>query len=114
MKQIPELRNGYKNPKHLKRVRELPCCACIESKKEQRYKTEAHHLIGCGMGLKASDLKTIPLCTFHHDGRIPGFSIHSTVLKKWEEDFKSQNFFLEQTWKILGTDKALEGLYGSN
>jgi hypothetical protein len=39
----------------------LPCCVC------GFWPVEVHHIrAGVGMGQKASDLETIPLCVWHH------------------------------------------------
>jgi hypothetical protein len=47
---------------HLARVRALGCCICSGS-------ASAHHIrTGQGMGQKASDYETIPLCHYHHQG----------------------------------------------
>ena len=53
------------NPKHLRFIRGLPCAIC------GRPDSEAHHLLRGpvrGMGLKAGDDWTIPLCSAHHRG----------------------------------------------
>jgi hypothetical protein len=47
---------------YLARVRELPCCACSQ----QQTETEAHHRTGAGLGIKASDYETMPLCVLCH------------------------------------------------
>lgn len=47
---------------YLKRVRRLPCAVC------PRIALVAHHsTVGRGMGQKASDYDTMPLCHEHHD-----------------------------------------------
>ena len=49
------------DPAHLARVASLPCCACGASP------VEVHHIRdGVGMGQRASDHETIPLCPYHH------------------------------------------------
>jgi len=96
-----QYRNGYKDETRLKAVRKLPCLACQIDKEAQTTKTEAHHLIGFGIGLKPSDLYTIPLCHIHHNGGIEGESIHSTVLEVWEKTFDSQERLLEKTNRLL-------------
>ncbi len=46
---------------HLARIAMLPCCVC------GYWPVEVHHIrSGVGMGQKASDLETIPLCVWHH------------------------------------------------
>jgi hypothetical protein len=47
--------------KELDRVRALPCSKCGHPPR-----SDAHHLTGAGMGLKASDKTTIPLCRSCH------------------------------------------------
>lgn len=47
------------NPKYLAWIRAKPCCGCGNPN------TEAHHVIGLGMGIMgdtASDIHTIPVC----------------------------------------------------
>lgn len=49
------------DPAWLARVASLPCCACGASP------VEVHHIrSGYGMGQRASDHETIPLCPWHH------------------------------------------------
>lgn len=54
-----------KDPDHLRRVAEMPCCVCgLEGS------TNAHHLLkapGKGLGLKAWDCYVVPLCFVCHD-----------------------------------------------
>ncbi|WP_432652736.1 DUF968 domain-containing protein [Providencia vermicola] len=52
------------NDSYLQWVKSQPCCVC------NSIAHDAHHLIGHGqggMGTKAHDLFTIPLCRVHHD-----------------------------------------------
>lgn len=57
------------NPKHLARVRELPCCICYEWSLPQMSPTTAHHPIhGRGKNTKVADELAIPLCDGHHQG----------------------------------------------
>jgi hypothetical protein len=109
-----ELRNGFKNPKRLAAIHELPCVACWLKGLKQKYPTEAHHKIGCGLGKKASDNLTMALCDLHHLGRfirdedahlINGWSIHKTPLHRWEEEWKDQDFLIELTNRILKYEK---------
>ena len=58
-----------KNPAHIQRVRQLPCCICSEYGEPQLSPTQAHHCIhGRYSQSKASDDKAIPLCEGHHQG----------------------------------------------
>ena len=103
-KQPEELRNGYKDKARLAAISAMPCIVCKNIGMNQVFKTDCHHLTGCGMGLKASDLLTIPLCQFHHTRGGKGEAVHSGV-KSFEARFGSQNELLEQVNKILENDK---------
>ena len=59
----------YTNKKHLTYVKSLGCCVCNP---DCFGSVQVHHLLKPpnkvrGMGLKASDKFTVPLCAFHHD-----------------------------------------------
>ena len=59
------------------------CCICLRP-------AEIHHLLGIkysGMGQKADDEYTIPLCVEHHRGHI---GIHHLGQRKWESIFGEQ------------------------
>jgi hypothetical protein len=112
LKPPPEERNGFKDPNHRERVRALPCLACKAENIEQRYRTEGHHKIGKGMGLKASDRLMFPLCDLHHNAnfirdidkdKIETWSIHKSILSKWEERWGDQDELIELTNKLLET-----------
>lgn len=49
------------NKRYLARVRRLPCCMC-----GMPGPSEAHHSTGAGLGTKANDTDTMPLCTNCH------------------------------------------------
>ena len=49
-----------RDPAYLGYIRTLECCVCGQTP------TEAHHVETGGIGLKCSDLATIPLCGKHH------------------------------------------------
>lgn len=90
-----ELRNGYKDKKHLGRVALINCVACRKEKAGRITRLEIHHKTGCGMGKKASDLLTIPLCNFHHQSGGRGFALHRGI-DLWEEKFgKQEDLILE-------------------
>lgn len=89
MKAAIELRNGFKDPKRLADIHDLPCVVCSEFGLKQKTKTIAHHRIGKGLGKKASDLLTIALCESHHNTSPDG--IHNMPLHAWEEKFLSQD-----------------------
>jgi len=58
-------RKAWRSREHLDWVKSLPCCIC------GRPADESHHIIGVGhyggMGTKASDALTAPVCREHHD-----------------------------------------------
>lgn len=64
---------AWRSEKHKARIRKMPCVAC------RSICDHAHHIRGVGhmggMGLKAPDSATMPLCTRCHDalhsGRYP-------------------------------------------
>ncbi len=71
------------------KLAEHGCCIC-------RRPTEIHHLIGfkySGMGKKASDENTIPLCVDHHRGHL---GIHHLGQRKWENMYGDQSYHLER------------------
>lgn len=78
-----------KDPKHLARVRKLPCSVCGAAGP-----SEAHHprgyRWGCGMGKKAHDKYVIPLCRFHHH------AYHTMGVDSWEKEFGTHEFHLEK------------------
>ncbi len=51
----------HRSSKHLAFVRSLPCCV-----PDCRRKSDAAHLGGHGMSIKAPDDRTAPLCRHHH------------------------------------------------
>lgn len=50
--------------KRLAAIKELPCVVCGRSPVDAAHSNQSNH--GKGMGLKAYDSKTIPLCRNHH------------------------------------------------
>ena len=95
-----EIRNGFKHNPTLDVVREMPCVCC--KSRHPYYPTEAHHRIGEGGGLKASDLLTFPLCSFHHALYGSNKAIHLIPLNRWEKEFNTQNYFILKTHEQLG------------
>lgn len=68
------------NDNYLQWVKSQPCCVC------NSIADDAHHLIGYGqggIGTKAHDLFTIPLCRIHHD------ELHRDKTE-WEREHGSQ------------------------
>lgn len=103
-----ELRNGYKHPARLAAIHEIPCVVCEKLGVKQRTKTIAHHIIGNGIGKKASDLLTIALCDAHHDSGGSGVAIHKTPLWQWEEMFGTQKELLDKTNQLLESLKDVQ------
>lgn len=80
-----------RDPKHLARVAELPCCVCGSSP------VEVHHIrVHGGTGRKAGDHETIPLCPFHH--RTGGIreAFHAGP-RAWEATYGTQLDHLART-----------------
>ena len=50
--------------KRLEAIRKLPCVVCGRSPVDAAHSNQSSH--GKGIGLKACDTKTIPLCRNHH------------------------------------------------
>ena len=103
LKAPPELRNGYKDQNHLAKIAEMPCIACEIERAPRFTHLEIHHKTGCGIGLKASDLLTIPLCFFHHQSGGRGFAVHQGVLL-WEEKFGTQQDLILKTHARIGLE----------
>jgi hypothetical protein len=100
LKPPKELRNGFKDKERLAKIAAMSCIACDKADLKQLFRTEVHHLIGCGIGKKASDLFTIPLCSFHHRLGNKGEAVHSGI-KSFEANFGTQEDFLIQVNKVI-------------
>lgn len=113
-----ELRNGYKDRKRLAALSKLPCIICSEFEKAKKPgRQEVHHFVGCGIGKKASDLLTIPLCFFHHqankdekDPKKAELSIHG-LTERFEKRFATQFELLKLTNKKLGCEEQYREYY---
>ena len=101
LKAPPELRNGYKDKKHLGKVALMKCVACAKEKAGRNTRLEIHHKTGCGIGKKASDLLTIPLCNFHHQSGGRGLALHRGI-DLWEEKFGTQQDLILQIHERIG------------
>jgi len=69
---------------------EMGCAICGQP-------PQIHHLIGTkwrGMGQKADDRHTIPLCLNHHTGQQ---GIHKVGMRQWEFQYGTQEELLEIT-----------------
>lgn len=61
---------------HMGRIAQMPCAVC------GAFGVHVHHIrTGVGMGRRASNLDTIPLCPEHHQGMT---GIHGCGRKAWE------------------------------
>lgn len=100
LKPDPIYRNGYKDPKRMKAIHNIPCSLCILINEKQTTPTTAHHKHGYGAGRKTSDMLAISLCDSHHQNGSKAF--HKLNRKKWEEEFNTtQEDLLEITNKLL-------------
>lgn len=102
LKPPKELRNGYKDPKRMADIHNLPCVVCFAKGIPQTTKTIAHHKIGMGLGKKASDLLTAALCENHHTG-VDG--VHTLPLHRWEDIYYTQDECIELTNRMLKYEK---------
>ena len=54
---------------HMGRVARLPCVVCKETLGLETFGVQVHHIRdGQGMGERASNWLTVPLCQYHHTG----------------------------------------------
>ena len=103
LKPDPTLRNGYKDPKHLARVAQLPCALCFFLGEKQTTRTTVHHFHGGGMGKKASDRRVTSLCDLHHQKG--EFAFHHIGRVAFEEKFGiDQEGLIEITNRMLKND----------
>lgn len=65
-------------------IRKQPCVACSAGPP-----SEAHHMCGAGMGLRAHDHTVVPLCSGchkdHHEFRGHFYGMDRHERKKWQE-----------------------------
>lgn len=94
-------RSGPKHDRaHLERVKQLPCIVC-----GRPGPSDAHHVRtrpdgqGYGMGQKASDQETIPLCKAHHQDGPEAF--HSGP-RTFRQRFGDERELLTRTLEMLG------------
>jgi len=103
MKPPPELRRGFKDPKRMEAIHNIPCSLCYLKGWTQKTITTAHHKHGEGMGLKVSDLLTCSLCASHHQTGQDAF--HHIGRVAFEKKFNTtQDDLILLTNKLL--DKA--------
>ena len=100
MKPPPELRRGFKDPKRMAAIHDLPCSLCYLKGWKQKTRTTAHHKHGEGMGLKVSDRLSMSLCNAHHQSGQDAF--HHIGRVAFEEKFETtQDQLIEITNKLL-------------
>lgn len=87
-------RRADKDPRHLAKVRRLPCEVC-----GRPGPNDAHHRTGGGMGTKMPDTATIPLCSQHHRD----FHDLTGPFKGWTKERLRE-------WQIRAVMKTLERL----
>jgi len=94
------LRNGFKDPKRLAAIHNLPCSLSYLKGWKQSTPTEAHHKHGGGMGRKASDLLTMSLSREYHTSG--PYAFHHIGREAFEKKFDvSQDDLIEITNKLL-------------
>jgi hypothetical protein len=88
-----------KDPNHLARVAELPCCICEAFGEIQEGRTYVHHTI-CGRfgNRKTPDREVIPLCWHHHQGPL---GIHASR-DAWVRAYGSDRDYIAATLDKLG------------
>lgn len=89
--------------RYMGRVAELGCALCRRLGYGQTPACVHHIRTGVGMGKRASDFDTIPLCPEHHQGND---GIHGMGRKAWERRFGVTELELvEETKKLLGVEQ---------
>lgn len=79
---------------HMGRVAELGCCIC-------KMPAEIHHITaGIGMGQRAGNFDTIPLCPRHHRNGGFGVAVHAGI-KTWQDRYGTEMEMLRQTRELL-------------
>lgn len=88
---------------HLSKVAGLGCIAC-KNLGYGEVPAHVHHIrTGIGMGQRASNYDTIPLCPTHHQQGGHGVAIHAGQ-KTWEANFGTELELLEQVKMELNND----------
>ena len=83
--------------KRLAEIRKLPCVLCGSSPVDAAHSNQSSH--GKGMGLKACDSKTIPLCRSHHVEYDQFQKMNRSESVEWFDKM------LEKTERMLHLDK---------
>lgn len=85
---------------YLNRVVSLGCIVC-KNLGHGETPAHVHHMrTGKGMGQRASNYETIPLCPTHHQNGGHGVAIHAGQ-KTWEANFGTEIELLEQVKQEL-------------
>ena len=88
---------------YLDRVASLGCIVC-RNLGHGETPAHVHHIrTGKGMGQRASNYETIPLCPTHHQQGGHGVAIHAGQ-KTWEANFGTELELLEQVKMELNND----------
>ena len=94
---MPKSQNGKK---HMARVAELGCIVCRNTGYGYSI-AEVHHIReGAGMGKRASNFDTIPLCPNHHRNGGHGIAFHAGK-RTWQELYGTESELLEQVKGLL-------------
>ncbi|WPO68765.1 Ref family recombination enhancement nuclease [Acinetobacter haemolyticus] len=86
-----------RSQKRLNEIRKLPCVVCGRSPVDAAHSNQSNH--GKGMGLKACDSKTIPLCRNHHQEFDQFQKMNRSESVEWFDRM------LEKTERMLNLDK---------
>jgi len=82
--------------KHQALVRDIGCIVCL-LKMGERTPASVHHA-KTGAGGRKNELKVLPLCHFHHQGRE---GIHTLGRKAWQQKYWSEDELLEKVADII-------------
>ena len=91
---MPKKRKHKPNKKHLMYVSSHECCLNLISPDICQGNVQAHHLLKPydgvrGMGMRATDNNTIPLCYYHHSQL---HNVHGNEDKFWKQYGLSEDF----------------------
>lgn len=86
-----------RDAKRLAAIRKLPCVVCCRSPGDAAHSNQSSH--GKGIGLKACDSKTIPLCRNHHQEFDQFQKMNRSESVEWFDKM------LEKTERMLNLDK---------
>ena len=90
-----------RNKKHLDRVAALGCIVCAVFHNRRGVPATIHHIRdGYGMGQRAPDEETLPLCPAHHQTGGYGVAYHAGR-KAWIERYAPERELLEMVRERL-------------